>query len=558
LLSRFSARRLAAALVVGALAGLLTFLVYRETLHYGLDYDDYHFLRPYSTAEVLASFHGPWDLSGVMVKFFRPLTVAFSAVRFELFGLNAVAHHAMSLTLFALAAVLVAWLTHRATSRASATILAVVFFICHPAMPYSLVAWITNQMHLLQILTVLAALVWWDAVRARHVVWWLPLLLFGAASFLIKEDGVMLLPAVVVLHEIRRRLVERDLPRVHWSFIGLCVLLLLGLVAVRAHVLGELGGYGRPTPSSAWRNVSSTLYGMYRLIPADREWQPLASWFVTSLPLVALAAWRWISPAARYCMAAGAAIALLFAVLFIFATKAEQVYLVALGLSLVLTGGSVALLDLASRVPGARTKTVLAGLVLATGIGSLVSVTRAIARDFEPFGPIVLSHDDIVRTWGHVAPELREYVAAKREPGAAGRLSSNPADELAVVSFNFHGPEVTPDGVPYMWMAGRWAEVHVRALTREATIPVRHAIEAFSEPARMRLEADGRLADDLVLDSSAWRVSSTALRRGGASPLRRMHRLRITIDHAWLPSEVIPGSTDGRLLGLQIGTVKLR
>jgi hypothetical protein len=74
----------------------------------------------------------------------------------------------------------------------------------------------------------------------------------------------------------------------------------------------------------------------------------------------------------------------------------------------------------------------------------------------------------------------------------------------------------------------------------------------------MRLEVDGRLADDLVLDSSEWRFSSTALRGAAASQLRRMHRMRITIDHAWLPSDVIPGSTDGRSLGLQIGTVKLR
>ena len=52
-----------------------------------------------------------------MVKFYRPLTIVLHAIRFELFGLNAVAHHAMSLALFALAAGLVGWLVYGWTWR---------------------------------------------------------------------------------------------------------------------------------------------------------------------------------------------------------------------------------------------------------------------------------------------------------------------------------------------------------------------------------------------------------------------------------------------------------
>ena len=37
-----------------------------------------------------------------------------------------------------------------------------------------------------------------------------------------------------------------------------------------------------------------------------------------------------------------------------------------------------------------------------------------------------------------------------------------------------------------------------------------------------------------------------------------MHRIRITIDHAWRPSEVIPHSTDERVLGLQIGELAVK
>jgi len=37
-----------------------------------------------------------------------------------------------------------------------------------------------------------------------------------------------------------------------------------------------------------------------------------------------------------------------------------------------------------------------------------------------------------------------------------------------------------------------------------------------------------------------------------------MHRIRVSIDHAWVPAKIIPGSGDGRTLGLQIGVIETR
>ena len=556
--SRFSAKPLAGALSLLALASVTTLFVHGETVRYGFDYDDYYFLRPHAAEDVIASLSGPWDLTGVMVKFYRPLTVAFSALRFELFGLNAVAHHTVSLTFFILAALMTARLVRRSTGRVTAAIIATLYFVSHPAMPYSLTAWITNQMHLLQILVVLGAMLWWDAVRRRGLTWWLPLLVFGSASFLIKEDGVMLMPTIVVLHEIRRRTIEPDLPRTHVAFAAMAILLVAGLMMWRSHVLGEIGGYTRLSVDKAWVNVSTALSGVYRLVPADRPWQPAASWFATLLPIVALAAWKWISPGARFCVIAGVAIALLFSLPFVFVAKPEQVYLLALGFSITLTGASLGLLDLSARAPMQQIATAGAALIIAAGAGWFAIVSRDITRDFAPFGPIVLSHDDIVRTWGFLPPELGDYLVRKREPAAPSRVSSNPLDEITVVTYNTHGRDVTPDGVPYMWMDRRRSEIHVIASTRTITIPLRHAIEAFREPAHVRIEADGRLVDELELKSSEWRHSTIALRASDVPAISRLHRIRITIDKVWRPSEVIPGSSDGRLLGLQVGTPVLR
>jgi len=533
-------------------------LVHGETLRYGFNYDDYYFVRPSTSGQVLASFYGPWDDTGVMVKFYRPLTVAFSAARFELFGLNAVAHHTVSLALFVLATLLLARFVYRCTLRTGAAIVATALFVVHPAMPYSLVAWITNQMHLLQILVFLIALVWWDGVRTRRLVWWLPLLAFAAAAVMIKEDGIMLLPVVIAAHEVRRLTLERSLTRTPWVFAVLAIVLLVGFVFFRSQVLGELGGYSRPTAATAWRNVSKTLLGLYRLAPADRQWQPLASAFATWLPILALVMLRWISPAARFLVAFGANMALLTALPLVFGAKAEQLYLPALGLTLVLTGACLGLFDVAARTPWPAPARAIAAAVLAAGVASFALVSRDITRDFAPFGPIVLSNDNLVQTWGVVPPEIKDYLLRKREPHADGRISPNALDELSVVTFNSHGRDVTPDGVPYMWMNGTWLEVYVRGDARLVTIPVRHEVGVFREPARVRFEADGRPVDEMLLSTGDWRQSSIALLPADTPRIGRLHRIRLELDRAWRPTEIVPGSQDGRVLGLQVGTPIVR
>jgi hypothetical protein len=556
--SRSWRSRLSVAALLIVLAALATGSVHRETLGYGFDYDDYYFLHPSTLDDVLATFHGPWDRTGVMVTFYRPLTVAFSALRFELFGLNSVAHHALSLTMFAVAGILAATLVYAVTGRVLAAILATLFFVCHPAMPYSLVAWVTNQMHLQQILVVLAALLWAHAVRRRTLIWWLPLLLFAAAAFAIKEDGIMLLPSIVALHQVKRLTTERDLPRAPAAFLIVSVLLLAALMWLRSQFLGELGGYSRLSLQRGWTNVSGAVYGVYRLIPADRDWQPLASAFATWLPLLAVAAWRWISQAARWCLMGGAAIAILFAAPFVFAVKPEQVYMLGLGYAIVLTGAAIGGFDLAARTVARSAAAVLVAGIVIAALASFTAVTRAITRDFEPFGPLVLGHDDIVRTWGSVPAEIKDYLERKRAAGASARPSPNVLDELDVATFNTHGRDVTPDGVPYMWMARTWCEIDIAANAREVTIPLRHEIGIFRDPAHVRIEADGRLADELTLTSSEWRHSTIALRRATVPRLGRMHRIRITLNRVWRPMDIIPGSQDGRALGLQVGTPSIR
>jgi hypothetical protein len=157
-----------------------------------------------------------------------------------------------------------------------------------------------------------------------------------------------------------------------------------------------------------------------------------------------------------------------------------------------------------------------------------------------------------------VPPEIKDYLLRKREPHADTRLSPNALDEISVVTFNSHGRDVTPSGVPYVWMNGTWLEVHVRGDARLVTIPIRHEFGIFREPAKVRFEVDGRRVDEMVLSGEDWRQSSIALLPADTPRIGRLHRIRITLDRAWRPTQIIPGSQDGRLLGLQVGIPVVR
>jgi hypothetical protein len=80
----------------------------------------------------------------------------------------------------------------------------------------------------------------------------------------------------------------------------------------------------------------------------------------------------------------------------------------------------------------------------------------------------------------------------------------------------------------------------------------------FRQPTRARITADGHLIDDILFDTSEWRMSATVLPLIRGPRLARMHRIVVEIDHDWSPAEVIPGSQDGRTLGLQVGVLQIR
>ena len=534
---------------------MLTALIYAGTLGYGFDYDDYHFVRPITGAEVAAAFTGTWDRTGIEVDFYRPLTVALFALRFSVLGLNATAYHVLSLLLFALAAALFgAFVFNLFGRRLSPAIAGTALFVAHPAMPYALVCWPTNQMHLAETVTVIAALWWWSRVRTKPFLWWTPLLLLGVAAALIKEDGVLLLPALVVLHTLHRGIADPRDPPLPVLFSILGALAIAGVLLARAAALHGIGGYALPDAQQAWTNFTKGLRSVVLLVPARRPWQLQASWFAAALPLAGLvAAIVRRNRAALFCLASGAALTVLFNLPFALVSKVEQYHLLAAGAVLMLTGGAVALLDGPRRLLN-----VIAALILIAGVTAMAAVSKHIAGDFQPFGPIVMHRDTIVEGWAPVPEELRAYLARKREPGAAGRLSPNPIDELRVVSWGFLGHEQDNRGTPYRWLGGRSGRILVTSGASSIVIPVRHLIELTREPVTVGLRVDGREVYRAALADSEWHPIRTTLASRRVPLIGRMHEIELRVDRTWSPASTIPGSSDARVLGVQVGEIEIR
>jgi hypothetical protein len=537
---------------LAAAAGV--WIMYAPTLGYGFDYDDYHFVRPYSAREIAAAFSGPWDASAIEVSFYRPLTILLYAIRFHYFGVNAEAYHVLSLVMFAGALMLFGLFVRTIFASTIAGLIGIGMLLVHPAMPYAAVAWVTNQMHLLEMLIVLAALVWWTHVRMRDARWWMPLIAFEIAALLVKEDGIMLIPAIVTLHVLYRYLVDPDLRWPPWSFVIATVAVAVALLAFRHSVLPASGGYRLPNLETAWLNVRTGFEGVFRLVPARRHWQLQAGWFVTLLPLAAFAAWRRLPGPTRFGLVGGLAIGALFNLPFIFVVKVQQLHLVGMGAALLLTSASIGVVRLAA----SRTYRAVCAVLLVSGALLLAAVARDITRDFEPFGAIMLATDDLVTGWAAVPPELRDYLAEKKQPGAASRLSANPAVALSAVTFGLHGWETGPDALRFRWMAANECQIYVGASAQRVTVPLRHEIGGFREPARVQVELDGRIVDEVEFRTGEWRASTVMLRQAHVSPLRKMHRLVLRIDHTWTAKVIDPRSPDTRPLGLQVGELQVR
>jgi hypothetical protein len=518
------------------------FAQYRDTLAFGFNYDDYHLVRPYEGAEVRAAFHGSWDATGIERSFYRPLTVAFYAARFDAFRYNAWKYHALSLTLFALAGAIGMVLLARLTGSWTAAVWFAVFWCVHPNLPISLVAWITNQMHLLQTLTCLTALVWWTYVKNKPLIWWTPLLVLQIVAMFIKEDGILLLPFVLAVHALYWAVVDRSATRV--SPVGLLIggVFVAALLAWRRYALGGLGGYRVSwQEDTLMANLTKGLTRAVFLRPAIAFPLQLQAWYVlVVMALGVIAAW-FRDRRAFVAICVGLGMAFTFNLPFALVTKAEQYYLLATGAVIALAASA----DTLARVRGWWSQGAMIALSVPVVL-AMQSAASAAAHLYAPTSDATRSTDAIVREWAAVPQEIREWIGRKTVPPNTGDL----ARDLPSIVLGAYDIERDRAGRAYRWTTG-----HVIAFVNADADSVKFSlqplfIERPRRPFAVRVLVEGKEAASETLETDAehpFVVTLPPRARGGRSHSSDMKKLEIVIDHTWTP-----GPGDPRKLGVKL------
>lgn len=529
--------------VIFFVATVATLAAYVQTLGFGFRYDDYHVLRPASGAELAQVLHGSWDPTQIESAFYRPITAWWYALRFELFGLNAVAQHAVSLAGMIACAALVGLFVWRETESCRAAVLAAGIYAVHPSLAYSQAVWLTNQMHLLASLVVLLALLAWQRARTRPARAWWPLAVLQLVGFGVKEDLVMLAPLLLALTAVRR-LMRRDVRWPAWPVIAIGLAFPIGLFALRYEMLGRLGGYGPlPTADRAWTNVSTGLVRVFRQLPAKRPWEPFVSAFSQTL-LATGAVLGLLRRREAHLLVTGVVLAVAFDAPFVFVSKAEQYHLIALGAVLALTGAVEVVVSL---VPARAPRIALAS-ALALAFLPFVPLTRHIAGDFEPCSAITLRTDDIVVDWWVVPPEIQAWLRGKAAACRAGTLIPLP-NALPSATWAY-GVELDEQGRRFEWTAEHALMMVAPGLT-SVRLEIRRTNASDQAPATVRLRSGGSDVS-LTLTSPEWQTADVQVRSTIGSWLRRMHRVDIDVSPAFIPNDADASNPDRRHLGVQI------
>lgn len=240
------------ALLVALLAGL----AHVESLSYWFTSSDTLPLiessRVTATGDFIGLFARPLmagtRFTGVAL-FYRPVASLSYALDYWLWGLSPVGYHLTNLALHAAAAVLVAVAVAAVTDRPAAGWLAAAGFALHP-MTAEVVPTAARRHDVLVAVFVLAALTLFVRSRARGSRRALAGALGAYALALGVKETALFFPGLVVAWVAIRRLPARPLAAARealWAAVPFA-LVTAAYLAVRAAVLGGLGGYRTPRP----------------------------------------------------------------------------------------------------------------------------------------------------------------------------------------------------------------------------------------------------------------------------------------------------------------------
>lgn len=515
-----------------AVAAAAVAVFYGRAWRFDLQCDDFVHLRPWSAADLAGVWHGASDPQHAFAVFYRPLSSWFFAGTFELFGVHAVPHLLLSLLLLTAVVFGLARFVAGETGSTALGAVAAVVYAVHPNTPWSTGVWVTNDLHKLAALAVLAALLIWQRARHRAFAAWWPIALCALVAFLIKEDNLMLLPALLCAQWARARFV-RDVsaPPLSVWIVGAawCIAMWTG----RWLALGQLGGFPWPTtlPSIA-RNLLRGPYYAFTFQGNESIGFTVGDFAIGAalIAITALAVTRatrqrqWLVVFAAILIAAYNAPLVLI-------SNVTRYYIVTLGAVMVLTIAIDSLWAMAATAP----RRAAAAIVFAAALILTGARQQQVLDQFAVCGHL----PQACRGWmlemlPTLPPEARADVSNMRGTCAAGERRH--FDDADVLTWG------VGDGASVDTMTGARARIGsahvitlVRATATTARVQLRHPEATAAAPIDVAIEINGRPAAQWHLTSSDWVSADVALSRGWRTWLRGMHRADVVTTMSGAP-----------------------
>lgn len=388
----------------------------------GLEFraDDYAILRPWTGAEVREALVGSWSgTRAFQDPYHRPIAGLYHASIATIFGLNAPALHLVSLVELAAVVLLLAGIVRRETNRLGVAALSAAVYLTNPLLRDSTSSWIFNQYQLLALLLTGSAVLVWQRRRAapQPAAWW-PIFALAAIGWYVKEDTIMLLPALLTAQALRAMLLDDGPapPRTLW--IASAALLVL-LIAVRVALLPPFAALAERNPLQAREIAMSLAYAIGRPFFArvHAHLAPAGTALLLALLAAAIASFRTRHPAALRLTILGAALLLGAALPLMFqpGLGTTRVHLVLFASAIVGAGGVA---QLAAWLHEARAwwlRAVAAAAVIA-GLWSLHGAALGVQYDlYAPCAPVQLEADAQVIAWPVVPASTRQWLIEKAE-----------------------------------------------------------------------------------------------------------------------------------------------
>lgn len=470
--------------------------------------DDYVALRPGTSESLTAAWTGSWHPEGTMDRYYRPLASLLHTAQFDVFGLNARAHHLSTLAAVVVLGTLLGAVVTR-VAGAGPGLAATALFVTNPLTATSLAL----EPFLVFQAPVAAAWIlgvgwWWHTRNADRPPW--GLIVAGtlvAAGF--KEDALLLLPAIAHLHWR-----DRGSTPAWWRLSLISGITIAAYLCLRLMIypeFGALNGDDRGLFTGLSLHAAKHALGWFSSDFAMPEaWSAIV---VAGTLAAGLAAGR-DTPHGR--VWAVGAVVFVWSYLPLLSwenTHHSRSHVLALASSLLATGTLSTLWRHAKALRGGSAITIGIG-ILWVGLQAAASHTEATA--YLPCGEVELSAADAMASDSDSSRDLREILAGTAQRCAAGAPVRTPVPPA--VSWATELPFGDALEVTTLWPLS----------SPPPRLQVRHPEASSSSPLIVDVHEGGQGARVTITDGE-WHTIALPVRKAWLDTLRQAHRADVRL-----------------------------